>query len=450
MKRNIITLALVVAWLLGISPVAAAPTSTIQVLDQSIESHFPDELTFRINARSDTGDIVEATLYLQVGWNEATELVIPEPFTPASEVELTAVWNTASQTVPPFIEIVYHWQLRDSSGATVTTEPVYTEYTDDSQNWQRLESEKVIILWYERPDSFGQQLFQSAQEAYDHVAEITGATTERPIRVVIYNNQADFCSFYPICEDWVGGQTFSGITVQWGTDPDWFIYDVVPHELAHVFYGEIFEDTWVRVPTWFNEGIAVYNERSDHQREINMVKAAAESGELRPLAIMTRGGGVSHGDVGLWYAVAYSLVAYISDAYGEETLGDLILTLASNVHFEEALVMTTGLDMAQLEMEWRDWLGYPIESVYTPIPVPTMPTVSYGLPVTAVPTPAEAGEEEPEPAPTDTPAPAPTTAPEAEESESPMPGLPCLGLIGLLMPMGALGAWSLKRRQRQQ
>ncbi|HEY76661.1 MAG TPA: hypothetical protein G4O00_10865 [Thermoflexia bacterium] len=442
MGRSLLVSILILVGLLHPLPVAAAPRAGIQVLDQSAESHFPDQFVFRLRARSSGGEITSATLYLQVGWEKATRLIPVEPFSPAPEVEITAVWRTSGETVPPFIEVAYRWEVVDSTGEKLTTEPVYTEYTDATHDWQRLEDEHVIVFWYGRSADFGQALFQAAQEAYDHVSRITGTTTERPIRVVIYNDQDDFCVFYAprTCEAWVGGQTFAGITVQWGSDLDWFVYDVIPHELAHVFYGEIFRNTWVTIPTWFNEGIAVYNERTDHSQEMEMVREAAEQGELKSLPVMTRGGGVVHGEVGLWYAVAYSLVAFIADTYGEETLGELILTLADNVPFEEALQQTTGLDMVRLEIEWREWLGYPVESVPTPITLPTMAVTPFALPTAPRGKPAATATPHPSPTPTV----APTTTPE----ETPSGGGLCPGVVGLVLPVGGWAGWSLARRRK--
>lgn len=420
---------------------ALSPPATIRVLEESAESHFPDDFTFHLRVRSDAGDITQATLCLQAGWEETTLRVIPQSFAPAPEVSLTTVWNTVAQTVPPFIEVTYYWEVSDTTGETVRTPPVRTEYTDVTHNWQRLADERVIVFWYDRPASFGQALFEAAQEAYQHVARITGITTERPIRVVIYNNQEDFCAFYAprTCQEWIGGQTFSGITVQWGSRQEWFVYEVVPHELAHIFYGEIFRDTWMAVPTWFNEGIAVYNERTDHAQEMAQVREAARQGQLRPLAVMTRGGGVAHGEVGLWYAVAYSLVAYLAETYGEEALGQLILTLADNVPFEQALAQTMGLDMAQLEVGWRAWLGYPVKAVPTPITLPTMAVTPFGLPT------APRGQ----PAATPTARPSATATP--EPTAAPQQPTPCgwhLCLPRLILPAGGWAARWLVRRRR--
>ena len=429
MVRAVLALVLV---LMSLLPTAAAQGTPIQVMSQSVESRFPEDLTFSLVVRSGAGEIMKATLYLQVGWEETMRPLASEPFTPAPQVELTAVWNTFAETIPPFVEVAYYWEVRDSTGETLTTKSVRTEYADATHDWQRREDDRVIVFWYDQPASFGEALFQASREAYDHAAHITGAATERAIRVVIYNNQEDFCAFYApwTCQDWIGGQTFSGITVQWGYDLSWFTESVIPHELAHVFYGEILRDAWLPVPTWFNEGIAIYNERRDHSRDMTLVLDAAEEGKLQTLPVMTRGGGVAHGEVNLWYAVAYSLVAYLVETYGEETLGELILTLADNTLFEDALVQTMGLDMAQLEMEWRAWLGYPVDSIPTPAPFPTMPDV------TIIPPTVPRGQ----PTRTPTYTPTPIALPKATP-----PGRPCL--VSLVILLGSAVGWRHARRR---
>lgn len=445
MKRTICVLVLLAIGTAIAAPVAAAPRAGIAVLEQAAESHFPDNLTFRLRARSDGGSITSAVLHLQTGWERATRPLPLEPFTPAAEVEIVGVWNTSGQTIPPFIEISYYWEVSDSSGQTIRTETVTMEYTDVSHDWQRREAEHVIVYWYDRDASFSEALFEAAQDGYDHVVRITGVTTERPIRIVIYTTQRDFCAFYApnTCESWIGGQTFGnmGITVQWGSNLDWLVYDVVPHEMAHVFYDDMGVSTWC--PTWFNEGIAVYNERHDHSNEMDLVLAAAEAGELRSLPVMTRGGGVSEGEVGLWYAIAYSLVAYIADDYGEDVLGELIRMLGDAVPFDEALAETTGLDMAGLEMGWRGWLGYPLDEVPTPIALPTLVVTPFSLPT--APRGQPAATRTPRPTSAVTPTPRPTETPSTEVPID--PGMPCTSCAGALLGVLPLAVWAVQKRR---
>ena len=436
-----------IAILLPTTPIRAAPLPEIQIVSQSVESHFPDDLTFTVELRSDGSDIADAVLYYQIGWSDSEIIALPEPFSPGTKVTLTYVWDTQSETVPPFVEITYYWRIVDSDGNAFTTTPVRTEYVDYTHEWQSLGDENVVVYWYDRSEDFGMALLEAGVEGYDRVAAITGITTERVARVVIYNNQRDFCAFYGprACQDWVGGQTFSGLTVQWGTNQDWFTYDVVPHELAHVFYNEVFRYTWVRVPTWFNEGIAVYNERTDHAREMKEVKDAAADGELIPLRHMaTQASGLAHNDVGLWYSEAYSLVGFIADVYGEGTLGEVILTLAGNHPMEETLQSVLDMDLIAFEMAWREWLGYPVDTIPTPItldPVTITPFPTFSreqLAFTPTPTGLPAAFME---TLVPSPSPSPSSPVDSPASESPF-ALCCVSASTILL---AALAWALVR-----
>ncbi len=273
MRKMVALLVLVLVGTMDTQPTIIAQGPSIQVLSQSVESHFPDDLTFHLLVRSDAGDIVKAELYLQVGWEETITWVVPESFMPGAEVNLTAVWGTFAQTIPPFTEITYHWQVMDSTGQALSTESMRTEYTDATHDWHRLEDEHNVVLWYDWPVSVGQVLFEASQEAYDHVTHITGVTIERPIRVVIYGSQEDFCAFFAprTCQDWIGGQTSSGITVQWGSiqNLEWFTDDVIPHELAHVFYGEIFRDLPKLEP---GDEVRIYTDDATFRYIVNTVE----------------------------------------------------------------------------------------------------------------------------------------------------------------------------------
>ncbi len=358
----LVVLFLLLSSLLGPCPAGAVQSGGIQVLEQTEESNFHDNLTFHLRARSDGGQITQASLYARAGWQGNFIMVPAETFTPAAEVELTAIWDTADLTVPPFVEVTYYWSLSDSAGNGLTTERVDVEYTDAHHDWKRLEDEHVIVFWYDRPDKAGQAIFEAAQEAYGHVANMTGTTTDKPVRLVIYNTHEDFCYlFAPLaCQDWVGGQSFteSSLVVLWGTDMTWLTYEAIPHELAHLFYQAICDKTYVRIPAWFREGLAVYNERTDHSREMAIVQAAVEEGQLASLYELDgRFTSVYEDTISLSYAESYSVIAYMVDTYGEETVGKIIVDLAKNKRFEKALDQEAGLTLEQLEKNYYEWVG---------------------------------------------------------------------------------------------
>jgi len=96
--------------------------------------------------------------------------------------------------------------------------------------------------------------------------------------------------------------------------------------------------------------------------------------------------------------------------------------------------------MVRLEIEWREWLGYPVESVPTPITLPTMAVTPFALPTAPRGKPAATATPHPSPTPTV----APTTTPE----ETPSGGGLCPGVVGLVLPVGGWAGWSLARRRK--
>ncbi|KPK59170.1 MAG: hypothetical protein AMS21_10130 [Gemmatimonas sp. SG8_38_2] len=102
-----------------------------------------------------------------------------------------------------------------------------------------------------------------AEEAYDRLSELYGFRASTPIRIEVYRSHADFSvrtvglvgmaalgvSFGPvIAMDSPSAREIGGFN--WGS--------TLWHELAHTFHMGITDH---RVPRWFSEGLAVYEER---------------------------------------------------------------------------------------------------------------------------------------------------------------------------------------------
>jgi len=70
----------------------------------------------------------------------------------------------------------------------------------------------------------------------------------------------------------------------------------------------------------------------------------------------------------------------------------VILTLADNHPMEETLQLVLGMDLIEFEMGWREWLGYPVDTIPTPMMlapmtitlIPLPPTVPRGQPAATV------------------------------------------------------------------
>jgi hypothetical protein len=356
----------------------------IVVLSQSTESVFRKSLTFNIKVKSSAGEIVSVRLLRRFPSQRSEQVERITDFTPAPEVTLKHVWETEADTIPPWQAISYRWEFLDSVGNLYKTQPATAEFADKTFDWKRRTDGKVAVFYYDQDEKFGQALFSAAQQGYAHILKATGHTPEYEIRVVIYNDQAAFCTFYAFrgCRDWVGGQTYAGITVQWISrkdDPEfrYLFKQLVPHELAHAFLGEWIKNGLSGVPSWFDEGQAMNNELEGLDKEVERARGLASVNLLRRVTEMGSPSDITAGDIEEirnWYAQAAALVAFLYERWGEDSLGKIITKVNQGKKFYAALQEHTGLTIYEFEAQWRQWIGA-AKLAPTPTAVEATPTV---------------------------------------------------------------------------
>ncbi len=360
----------------GVTYSVRADDGPITVLSQSTESHFRESFIFHVRARSTAGNIVKARIIWQQSAIDAN-IAHPIPdFDPAPEVTLEYTWQTAFETTPPWQIIFYRWEFTDSAGNVYRTDRTRAEISDDTHKWQTLSDDKVRVYWYDQSQAFGKELLAAAQRGYAHVVKATGYTPQEELRIVIYNDQDSFCSIFRMggCQSWYAGVTLGSITIEWLEEDQRFVmYQVVPHELAHAFLNDWLGGRVDALPRWFNEGQAVNNELEGLQDEITQARRLAQFSLLTRLPLLDASaveGRDSALLVARWYAQAASLVAFLYDRWGLDSLGKIVEQVKAGSRFEDALTGYTGLSMDDFELAWRAWLGA-TEPPPTIFPTPT-------------------------------------------------------------------------------
>jgi tetratricopeptide (TPR) repeat protein len=130
----------------------------------------------------------------------------------------------------------------------------------------------------------------------------------------------------------------------------------VVHEYTHAVVHELSRG---RVPHWFNEGLAEYQETkfAKTNKPASSLKQALDTDEVPPWnQIESLFGGRSTDQVRLGYEQSHSVVAYLAQRYGFWHMPQLLKQMAQGTSFEEALKQEFKNPPERLEKEWKRWL----------------------------------------------------------------------------------------------
>lgn len=130
---------------------------------------------------------------------------------------------------------------------------------------------------------------------------------------------------------------------------------VLTHELSHIALGRAIGQR--PVPRWFAEGLAIGHADEFSISRTRVLWQAVVTHELLPLRELDSRFPQHPRQVGVAYAEAESLVAYLLRGKGNaKRFSHLIEGLRRGKPFEAALVGAYGLSTEALEQQWRAWL----------------------------------------------------------------------------------------------
>jgi hypothetical protein len=360
-RITLITLALP----LILSPSLVAAGEDIAVIASDVEVNFPNQAVFTIEAESYV-DIVDVRLYYQVDRMNYAEVISEgwADFTPASKIEANWVWDMRNSSLPPGAEITYWWMIEDADGNKCETSPEITHFDDERYPWQSLtnivpQGSELSLFWYEGGDSFAQELMDTCQEGLAWLTQDIGAYPEKPIKIYIYSSTSDLKGAMIFPREWTGGVAFTAFsTIAIGIPPselDWGKRAVV-HELTHLVVHQATFSPYGQLPLWLDEGLAMHNEGELDPILRSYLQDAILEDKLISVRSLCSPFSAYSDKAYLSYAQSYSLVEYLLDNYGQDSMLDLLTLLKLGSTYDEALTEVYGFDIDGLDALWRSTL----------------------------------------------------------------------------------------------
>ena len=359
-KASILALALCLLLSLA-SPVLVQAGDRLAILDSSTQVEFPSRLSFNVSAQSDV-NITDIRLHYmvdRVSFAHVTSEVYIE-FVPTTTVDASwALEMVKIGGLPPGSSIDYWWTVEDASGNNVQTPTRRVQFDDIRFAWQNLSEGKITLYWYEGKESFAQEIMATAQQALERLSEDTGAYLEKPINIYIYADARDLqgAMIYP--QEWTGGVAFTRHgTIAIGISPDNLYWGkrATAHELAHLVIHQMTFKPYSDLPTWLDEGLAMYAEGALGPEFTTYLNRAIAENSLISVRSLCSPFSAHTEESLLAYAQSYSLVEFLITNHGQSKMLELLNTFRQGSSCDTALEKVYNFDTEGLNTMWRDYV----------------------------------------------------------------------------------------------
>ena len=345
-----------------VTPAPPPPEADFEVGVSEAALQFPDSISFHLEG---SGERPIEVIDVEFGtehvfscasssyWTARTDFEADE------EVSVTWDWDMRrSGSMPPGALIWWRWRVVDDLGQEFRTSREETVFTDDRFEWLSHTDSHITYYWYAGGADFGQRLadgtrggLETLQLGREHVA---------PIKAFVYESAGDVQGAILFAQAWTGGVAFVGHNILLiAVNPDEFEEQLqgVIHELAHLLVEEVTFNCFGGLPTWLDEGLAVYAEGSLPDFQQRALDEAIANDSLISLRSLSSSFPAADTGATLSYALSYSLVDYLIEAHGWPKMQELLAVFAGGSTDENAIRQVYGWDYAQFEAAWRESLG---------------------------------------------------------------------------------------------
>lgn len=344
------------------SPILVQAQAGPTVTDSSAKAEFPLRLVFSLSANS-AANIADVRLRYKVEHDSYAQVTSEAfvAFQPSTNVNVSWTWDMRQTGgLPPGTTVEYWWTVKDARGGKVETAPVRIQFDDSRHSWQSLMEGMVTMYWYEGKQAFAQELMSAAQQALVRLSQDTGAQLKKPVQLYIYASTQDLQGALIFPQEWTGGVTYAdygtiaiGIStsnVNWGKR-------AIAHELSHLVTHQMVFNPYNDLPTWLDEGLAMYTEGPLEASYASYLKRAISTNSLISVRSLASPFSAIPQLATQSYAESFSIVEFLISQYGQGKMLALLNTFREGSEWDAALVKVYGFDMDSLDKLWRVYVA---------------------------------------------------------------------------------------------
>ncbi|HNE03277.1 MAG TPA: peptidase MA family metallohydrolase [Anaerolineales bacterium] len=387
MHKKLILFLTLLTILLMPAKVQAALHADVQADTATLD--FPNTATFSATL-SASAEITSVTLEYgseQLNCGEVIAKAFPD-FSPSPSIDVSWTWDMRqSGSLPPGTTIWWRWRYVDSAGKEYLSDTNTVIWLDNDHDWQTATGTNIRIHYYGASQSFAQSMVDAGLEGLRRNKDQAGMTPDIPVDIYVYPSYDEMRDAILYEPQWTGGLAYSNFSIIiMGTSGDAnFDKATVIHEVTHVLVGRNAFTCIGFIPTWLNEGLAVYNEGPLDESMKAQFDIALRDDTFFPVRSLSGNFSEIPEKALLSYAQSHSVVKFMLETYGQEKMSQLLQALSDAEPVDDALVQIYGVDTDGLDAAWRQSLGLQPLVVAQATSQPTPTYVPTYVPIAGIP-----------------------------------------------------------------
>jgi len=235
-----------------------------------------------------------------------------------------------------------------------------------AEKWNEHKGRHFIIYYKEAPKTFVKTVEEVSEQYYTEITKnlgfvrYKGWTWDDRVKIYIYDDADDYVRKGRQAQWSHGVASPKDKVIRTFPAAHGFFDSTLPHELGHIIFRE-FIGFKAQVPGWFEEGVAMYQEKAKRWGANQAVKEAMESGNFIPLEDLTHLRLYRNTDqrvVLLFYAESASIVFYLIQELGQYRFMRFCRKLKEGGPFEWALdsVYVRFKNIEELNKSWVKYI----------------------------------------------------------------------------------------------
>jgi len=214
-----------------------------------------------------------------------------------------------------------------------------------SLDWKQYKSQHFVVYYNAAPEDFVENVAEMAESYYREITDNLGFTRHKSwnlsdrAKIYIYNDSDDYAQNARQANWSAGAASPDSKTIRTFPAAQGFFDTTLPHELGHIIFRE-FIGHRSSIPLWFEEGVAMYQEKAKRWGSKKVVQGLLDNGNFIPLerlSIMRLTSRSKQEFVNLFYAESASSVYYLISELGQSRFVRFCRKLREGIKFEEAL-----------------------------------------------------------------------------------------------------------------